>query len=133
MNIRVGSLVRRDLITVERGVPVIEAVRLMASKNVGSVIITDGGRLFGIITERDVIRALASGGSLLDPVEKVGSVRNLVTVSEDDFISVAAEKMIRHGVRHLIVLSKDGGLSGIVSIRDILGERRILEALSKIY
>lgn len=127
------NLMKRDVVTVVKGSPTIEAIKLMASMNVGSVVIIDGDKLVGIVTERDIIRALARGASIYDPVERIGTVKDLVTVNEDDLVSTAAEKMVRHKVRHLIVLSKDGRLVGIISIRDILSEKHILEALSKIY
>lgn len=52
----VKHLISKNPVSVERGTPVIKAVELMASHNMGSVIITKDGKLAGIITERDVIR-----------------------------------------------------------------------------
>ncbi len=129
---RVKDLISRTPVTVERGTPATEAVKLMASLNLGSVVIVDHGKVVGIVTERDVIRALASGVPIAEPVEKLGTTGDLVTVNEDDSVYVAAEKMAKHNVRHLIVLDREGKLRGVISVRDIIRESHVLRALSSI-
>lgn len=79
----------------ERGTPVIKAIELMASHNMGSVIITEGGKLAGIITERDIIRGIAKGISVHQPVEEFGTMKDLVTVREDDTVYTAVKKWQR--------------------------------------
>ncbi|MCI2414004.1 MAG: CBS domain-containing protein [Candidatus Aramenus sp.] len=132
MTSKVKYLITKPPVTVQKGTPIREAVRLMASINIGSVVVLDGEKLMGIVTERDVIRALAKGISLDEPVEKIGTTGRLVTVSEDDSVYLAAEKFSAYGIRHLIVTDSDGKFVGVISIRDLIRESHVLKALSTI-
>ncbi|NON62966.1 CBS domain-containing protein, partial [Acidianus sp. RZ1] len=84
-----------------------------------------------IVTERDVIKAISKGISTSETVEKIGTLGNLITVNEDDSVFIAAEKMGKYNIRHLIVLGNDGNFIGIISIRDIIREKQVLNALSQ--
>lgn len=132
MTSKVKDLISRSPVTIEKGTSTLDAVKTMASLNMGSVIITDHGNVVGIITERDIIRALANGVSINEPVEKLGTVGNLITVTEEDSIYVAAEKMSKHNIRHLIVLDTEGKFKGVISMRDMIRESHVLKALSSI-
>ncbi|ABP94457.1 MULTISPECIES: CBS domain-containing protein [Metallosphaera] len=128
----VKHLISKNPVSVERGTPVIKAVELMASHNMGSVIITKDGKLAGIITERDVIRGIARGISLNQPVEEFGTMKDLVTVREDDTVYTAVKKMAERNLRHLIVVDRDGNLKGVISVRDIIRESHVLKAISQV-
>jgi CBS domain-containing protein len=128
----VKHLISKNPVTLEKGTPAINAVKLMASNNMGSVIITEGGKLAGIITERDIIRGLARGISLDQPVEELGTTKNLVTVKEDDTIYTAVKKMAERNLRHLIVVDSKGNLVGVISVRDIIRESHVLKAISDV-
>ena len=89
----------------------------MTERRVGSALVVEGGRLIGIVTERDVLRAVGSG----DVGGRVGDwmTRHPETVDADESTQQAAVVMIHGGFRHLPVL--DGGTPcGIVSIRDLM-------------
>lgn len=129
---KVKHLICRPVIAVQKGTHTIDAIRKMAENNVGSLAILEGDKLLGIVTERDILKALAKGISLNSPVEEVGTTRNLITINEDDSIYKAAELMSRHNVRHLIVTDKEGKLVGIISIRDLIRESHVLKALSMV-
>jgi len=128
----VKHLISKNPVTLEKGTPAINAVKLMASNNMGSVIITEGGKLAGIITDRDIIRGLARGISLDQPVEELGTTKNLVTVKEDDTIYTAVKKMAERNLRHLIVVDSKGNLVGVISVRDIIRESHVLKAISDV-
>lgn len=97
-----------------------EASRLMTKRGVGAAVVSDpDGEGTGIITERDVLLALADGQ---DPdTEKVGDhlTSDLVFASPDWSLEQAAEAMIRGRFRHLVVLEGDD-VAGILSVRDIV-------------
>jgi CBS domain-containing protein len=95
------------------------AARGMVAKKVGSAIVmTDEGP--GIITERDILRAVAAGRNLDEAKVEDYMTAGAITAFEDWELRQAAQQMANGGVRHLIVLNRSGGLEGILSIRDLL-------------
>ena len=107
------------LVSVEPGASLLDAARAMAEAGVGSVLVVSGGRLVGIFTEKDLVRAVASGASLGERVESF-MTREPVTVKPDDPLPLAASKMVEGGFRHLPVVDEDGRPIGVVSVRDVL-------------
>ena len=108
----------RDLLTVEPGLPVVAVARRMVERNVGAVLVLEEGRLAGIMTERDLMRAVARG--LRDDVV-VGECMTADpdTIASDDTIEHAAVLMIHGGYRHLPVVDGDD-VVGVISIRDLV-------------
>jgi CBS domain-containing protein len=113
----VGEVMSRDLLTIEQETTLVDAAAAMTARRVGAVLIVSGGRLTGILTERDVLRAVASG-------DVGGHVANWMTrgpetVDADESTQQAGVVMIHGGFRHLPVM--DGGAPcGIISIRDLM-------------
>ncbi|MUM64865.1 CBS domain-containing protein [Acidianus infernus] len=131
MTSKVKFLISKTPVTAEKGTKLEDVVKIMASMNIGSVIITDKEKPVGIITERDIIRALAKGIPLTEKIEKVGTM-DLITVFEDDSIYTAAEKMNKYNIRHLVVIDKEGNFKGVISIRDLIRESYVLKALANV-
>jgi CBS domain-containing protein len=108
------------LFVVQRSATVAEAVRLMASNNVGIVNVLDGDRLVGVFSERDVVRRVVDRG--LDPARtRVGDVMTaeIVVAEADEEYQAAMGKMDRANIRHLPVVS-EGRLLSMISIRDLM-------------
>jgi CBS domain-containing protein len=117
----VGSLLKGGALVLQRNATLQETVKTMAERNVGLLpIVDDEGRPLAVISERDVIRALAAGASLDDPALAAARRRPLITVTPDVDVHEALVKMRRGGVRHLLVVDKEGRLVGVVSIRDFM-------------
>jgi CBS domain-containing protein len=98
-----------------------DVVRKLAAKRIGAIVITDdAGNVAGIVSERDVIRALAADGpsSLACPVADV-MTRNVSICEEADTIDHVMSIMTARRFRHLPVVH-DGELAGIVSIGDVV-------------
>jgi CBS domain-containing protein len=108
----------RDLLTVEAGQPVVVVAQRMAERDVGAVLVVRAGRLAGIMTERDLMRALARG---LRDDAVVGDCMTADpdTIAPDDTIEHAAVLMIHGGYRHLPVVDGDD-VVGVLSIRDLV-------------
>lgn len=96
-----------------------QAARRMWEQQTGSLLVLDGEDLVGIITERDVLRAVATGTPLDTPVSEVMS-KDLITVEPGTSLREAAAIMTEKWIRHLPVL-EGGRLVGIVSQRDLAG------------
>ena len=97
-----------------------EAARAMSSKKVGAAVVIDPEAPGpGILTERDVLRSLAECEHPGDELVCEHQTDALISASPDWSLEQAAEAMIEHGFRHLLVV--DGGeLVGILSMRDIV-------------
>ena len=108
----------RDLLTVEAGQPVVAVARRMADRNVGAVLVLEDGRLAGIMTERDLMRAVARG-LRDDMVVSECMTADPETIAPDDTIEHAAVLMIHGGFRHLPVVDGDD-VVGVLSIRDLV-------------
>ncbi|MGO9333756.1 MAG: CBS domain-containing protein [Acidimicrobiales bacterium] len=100
------------------------AVAEMARDNVGALVVSSDGRTVeGIVSERDVTRALESfGGALLDKPIRLIMSSEVRTASPDESIESLAVMMTEYRVRHVPVL-EDGVLAGIVSIGDVVKSR----------
>lgn len=114
----VADHMARELLVVSPQTPIGEAARQMAARNVGTVLVFEGERLIGILTERDILRAVAAGWVEAQPVSS-RMTHAPETIESTDTTEHAAVLMIHGGFRHLPVL--DGGaVAGIVSIRDLM-------------
>src|SRR5574341_1269755 len=95
----------------------------MSAQNVGSVVVKDFGRLIGILTERDMLRAMAARVHTSEARVRQWMTEDPVTASPDMTAADAAEVMLSHGFRHLPVVDGSNVL-GIVSLRRTIGGRR---------
>src|SRR5690349_7162838 len=105
----------RDLLTVGAEQPIVPVARQMADRNVGAVLVLYAGRLAGIMTERDLMRALGRG-LRDDAVVRDCMTADPDTIAPDDTIEHAAVLMIHGGYRHLPVVDGDE-VVGVLSIR----------------
>jgi CBS domain-containing protein len=97
-----------------------EAARLMAERNVGAAVVIDPDSPgLGIVTERDILRSLAAGDDPNDEVVCDHLTNELISASPEWSLEQAAETMIEHGFRHLLVVS-GAELRGVLSMRDIV-------------
>jgi CBS domain-containing protein len=113
-----ADVMTRDILAVERNVRLPEAAARMVARSVGAAIILEGERLVGILTERDVLRAVASGRDAESTVEE-WMTRHPETIEPAESTDHAAALMIHGGFRHLPVVEEDR-VVGIVSIRDLV-------------
>jgi CBS domain-containing protein len=108
----------RNLLTVSTEATIGEAAGSMAERGVGAVVVLEGEKLEAILTERDVMRAVAAGKDGSAPVSE-WMTRYPETVEPEDSTDHAASLMIHGGFRHLPVV-QGGRAVGIVSIRDLM-------------
>jgi CBS domain-containing protein len=96
------------------------AAERMWRQQTGSLLITDDGRLTGIITERDVLRAVALGADLARSTVDEAMTAEVFTVPPEMPLHEAAREMATRWIRHLPVV-ENGKLLGVVSMRDVTG------------
>jgi CBS domain-containing protein len=119
-----------DIIDIEPTADLAAAVKLLAARRVGAIVVRGaGGRLAGILSERDIVRVLAEHGPrALDlPVGQV-MTREVETCGEDDTVSAIMERMTEKRFRHMPVVRR-GKLVGLISIGDVV--RQHVEAIER--
>jgi CBS domain-containing protein len=114
----VANHMTKDLLTLEADAKLGDAAKRMAERGVGAVVVLAGERLAGILTERDILKAVATG---FEPDSRVSDwmTRHPETIESEDTTDHAAALMIHGGFRHLPVVDA-GELKGILSIRDLM-------------
>lgn len=114
-----------DIITIAPDATVAEAARLLARHRIGAVVVSrDGRKLDGILSERDIVRAMAraDGGIRDEPINGLMTA-NVQTCRLGDDIMTLLERMTEGRFRHLPVVDDDGVMLGVVSIGDAVSAR----------
>ena len=114
----VADHMTRSLLTISAESTLGEAAAAMAARGVGAVVLLEGEAISAILTERDVMKAVAAGHDGTAPVAN-WMTRNPDTIEPGDTTDHAASLMIHGGFRHLPVV-EDRKVVGIVSIRDLM-------------
>ena len=118
-----ADVVKPDFLTVAPEDTLGEVAERMTQQNVGSVIVKDHGRLIGILTERDMLRAMAARVHTSDARVRMWMTADPITAAADMDLDDAAQVMLEHGFRHLPVVDGETVL-GVVSLRRVIGGRR---------
>lgn len=115
-----------DVVTIAESKSVLEAAQLLVERNIGGLVVTDGGRPTGILTERDILRLTARSPGELGSIQ-VGTVmtRDVITATPEDRLADVMGVMTENKIRHLPVMAGDQ-LAGIVSIGDLLHACRVV-------
>lgn len=112
-----------DVATVNPDVTLADAALLLTERGIGAVVVMEGRHVLGIVSERDIVKAVARNGAeaLKAPVRDVMTTR-VVTCSLNDSVDELMDSMTEGRFRHLPVI-EDGELVGIVSIGDVVKHR----------
>ena len=111
---------KEKFVTVDRDVDVRKAAQIMRDRNIGSLFVTRGQEIIGILTDTDMVRRSVAGGSdpAKTPVEQIMSAP-IIMIEENKTLLDANDMMAREHLRHLGV-SRDGKLVGMISVRDLV-------------
>lgn len=114
----------RDVVTLKPSHTLAQAAQVLSERRIGAAVVTDeSGAVLGIISERDVVRAVAeSGGPALDETVSTRMTQKVVTCAMNSAIDSIMSLMTAGKFRHVPVV-EDGKLSGIVSIGDLVKHR----------
>jgi CBS domain-containing protein len=118
--VKVRDLPPGKLLSVKPETTIAEVARDMRKDDSDCVAVMSEGRLVGIITERDLVRAIADGLDAHEARADVVMTADPATVGADEDVAVVAVKMMRLGVRHLPVVDKAGKPVGLVSARNLV-------------
>ena len=114
----ISEIMATDLVVVGPTATIAEAATVMGGRRVGSALVMEEGRLIGIFTERDTVRALSQDFDAPGHPVSNWMTRDPVTVPPETTVDDALELMLQRGFRHLPVTDGDRVL-GMVSIRDL--------------
>lgn len=120
MKVKVKDVPPGRLLLVEPQTTVAEVARLMRVDDCDAVAVISEGRLVGIVTEKDLVQAIADGVNPKLAKAEVIMSADPATVGIDEEVAVVAVKMTRLGIRHLPVVNQDGEPVGLLSARDLL-------------
>jgi CBS domain-containing protein len=125
----VGALATTSVLSVRPGDSLQEVARRMTERNVGAAAVVTGDSSPGIITERDLMRAIAGRADPASATVEDFMTANAITASASWSVAEAARAMIHGRFRHLLVLGSAGEITGILSIRDLV--ESLLEGYSE--
>ena len=112
-----------DVATIESQRSLRDAVSILSERRIGALVVVDGGRIAGVISERDLIHCLREhGGAVLDLPVSSAMTSPVVTVEPDMPVLAALALITQRRIRHLPVV-RSGALAGIVSIGDLVKYR----------
>jgi CBS domain-containing protein len=123
----VSDLIKRKGSAVTKASPettVATLLDLLAEHRIGAVVVSADGRVDGIVSERDVVRALrTAGAALLDAPISTVMTSDVVVTGPGDTVEDMMRLMTDRRIRHVPVVTQDGRLAGIISIGDVVKSR----------
>ena len=117
----IADVMRSEFIEVAPEDTLGEVADRMNAINMGAVVVKDFGRLIGILTERDLLKAMAARVHTSEARVRQWMTENPITASADTDVEEAARVMLDNGFRHLPVLDEHGQVTGVVSLRRVVG------------
>ena len=118
----VRHVMLRNVVTTDPKTSIRAVIETLHEKHIGSLLITDSDqKCIGMFTERDVLRVVAQGVNLDNPIEEV-MTSHVTTIGEEASLEEARRLIVEHAVRHLPVVNDQGELVGLFSVRKMLDE-----------
>ena len=114
-----------EVVTITESQSVLDAVQVLVDRNIGGLVVMEGQRPVGILTERDILRLTARSPGAFDSIT-VASVmtREVITATPQDDLTSVMDTMTENKIRHLPVIA-DNQLAGIISIGDLVNAFRV--------
>ena len=121
----IAKLIERSCVTTRADCPLDDLIAILAGRRIGTVVVVDRDyQVIGIVSERDIIRHLSTGGTTVDTFSKNIMTSKVITVENNITSAKLIQLMAEHRIRH-VPITRDGKLVGIVSIGDVV--KRLLE------
>lgn len=133
VDILLKDIMVRKVITIEPDKTAMDAAKLMADNSISSVLVMDGNKIVGIVTERDLVRKVCAKDIPSSKVSILSVMSSPVITAESDLpIEAAVQRMFNNRIRRLPVV-EDGMLVGIVTISDIAKHMRTKWLIERIF
>ena len=117
----IGQLMTRDLTVVSEDASIQEAAKLMHTKRIGSLLVKNEAEFCGIVTETDMVQAVAEQPDQVERLKVKGLMSSpIITVDRNMSPNYARDLMADRKIRHLAVTGEKGEIVGIISVRDLL-------------
>ena len=129
---QISEVMTESVVSADWNASLGDVAALMRDRNVGSVVILDGQRPVGVITDRDLMIAVAADGVDRSRGVKPYASQPLVAGETEMDVEEAAAHMVQHRVRRLPILNGDGALAGIVTLDDLAVRAGDLEMAQRI-
>lgn len=120
LDVPVSALMNNDIVSTPASTTVRRAAELLDYQGVSLLVLRDGDEVRGVLSERDIVRIVAMGLAVDEPIDRVGGQAELVWAPEGATVNEIALIMMERYVRHVLVADDGGELVGIVSMRDLL-------------
>ncbi|MDP4632398.1 MAG: CBS domain-containing protein [Alphaproteobacteria bacterium] len=121
----IAKLIERGCVTTHANCPLGDLITILAERRIGTVVVVDRDhQVIGIVSERDIIRHLSTGGTTAGTFTKNIMTNKVITVENNVTSAQLMQLMTEHRIRH-VPITLDGKLVGIVSIGDVV--KRLLE------
>jgi len=121
----IAKLIERSCVTTHADCPLDDLIAILAERRIGTVVVVDRDQqVVGIVSERDIIRHLSTGGTTADTFAKNIMTSKVITVENNVTSAQLMQLITEHHIRH-VPITCDGKLVGIVSIGDVV--KRLLE------
>jgi len=128
----VRDVMNRTIYVCEQDISVSEAAKIMINKGIGSLIVVENNKIIGIVTNRDIMKAVASGEDLNKVKVRNIMTKNVVTITPSDTVEKAVDLMVKYKIKRLPVLDGDK-LVGIVTVSDIIViEPKVIQNLASL-
>ena len=116
----IGTLASDQVIHAPPDVTIRQAAVTMHASGVGLLVLASPDGLAGVVSERDVLRAVATGVDLDEPAATVCNDQSIQWAAATSSVAAVAEEMMSNYVRHVLIPDDRGGVAGVVSARDLL-------------
>ena len=114
------SLANDEIIDAGSDISIREAAGILDTEAIGLLILKDGDKIAGLISERDIVRAVANGTDLDGAVSGIAGDQHIHWATPDATVGDVAMEMMASYVRHVLISGENGQPAGIVSMRDLL-------------
>jgi len=121
MTVKIGDIMTKSVVTLPKGAKISAAAKLMAERSISCIVIVDdGNKPIGIVTERDIVKRVLFANADANKVTLEDVMSSpVITTTKETKLMLAMKKMKENSIRRLVSVDKDGELDGIITQTDL--------------